>query len=114
MACERIAVPGGFAVVCDGRRGRRHRCVKCAGPVTLQCDGPRASGKRDCDAYICAEHSRRYLVELDFCPTCTALWLFWWAKRGGEVVPDAERRARFREWRQRLTQAHVTFIEAHP
>jgi hypothetical protein len=58
MACERIAVPGGFAIICGARR-RLTRCTHCREQATHQCDA--------CDAWLC-RHCRIHVPpDQDFC-----------------------------------------------
>lgn len=67
MACRRVPIPGGFAIVC-GPKPRPKPCVVCRGPSERLCDGPRSNG-RTCDAALC----RACAVsegEEDYCTDC--------------------------------------------
>jgi hypothetical protein len=63
--CERIAVPGGFAILCGVRR-RRKRCIGWADPGTacqkwaeFECDA--------CDAPLCRRCRIHVPPDKDFC-----------------------------------------------
>lgn len=69
--CERIAVPGGFAIVCGGHRRNRKRCAypDCKAFVDIECDHQDEAGKT-CDRGTCLAHAKPIGKNADWCWLC--------------------------------------------
>lgn len=67
MGCEYIKLPDGTEmIVCS--RGRRTKRCACGAAATLLCDAPRRpTGKRTCDAPLCAKCTTKDGPDRDLC-----------------------------------------------
>lgn len=69
VMCEHVKVPGGLAIICGGRRGRRPPCLHCGDPAEFECDGPPPEGSRrkTCDRPLCRRCRIHVPPDRDYC-----------------------------------------------
>lgn len=73
MPCDLITDDQGRPIAIACSRGRRKKCEWCGSLSKFQCDGPPAiSGRKTCDAHMCAQHRKNVGSEKDLCPRCAA------------------------------------------
>jgi len=78
MPCDRIALPGGTAIVCSRRRP--YRCGFCDLGGGYQCDWKVSAGKT-CDAYICRDHALEVAPGKHLCPVHQEAYVEWTKRR---------------------------------
>ena len=67
--CTTVPFPGGFAILCGGRRVAPCSVPGCGRPHEKLCDAPLWKGapRRTCDAKLCATHAQHVGKNRDYC-----------------------------------------------